>query len=308
MRSVKAQRKPVRGRKTERGTTRGVARSQGTFGKRTKKPSIFLRWKSSLLAKFSLRRPIVALSAVLLGLTLIAAIYASGIIGRTTRSVDNAIGTVMANAGFGIGELHISGNTRTPPRTILAALGLTPGQSIFAADLGAARQRLLQLDWIADADVQRRYPDAISVRIIEKLPFALWQSNDRLYLVERNGGIITGQEVEKFAHLPLLMGPGAPQPASDLVDAVAMHRAVHARTKAYVRQSERRWNLLLDNGVVVKLPETGWKKELDALERLIVDKGVLERDVVEIDLRSPSYFFFVLRGGEKKQIDRGSAA
>ena len=44
-----------------------------------------------------------------------------------------------------------------------------------------------------------------------------------------------------------------------------------------------------------KLPETGWQKELDALEHLIVDKGILERDVTEIDLRSPTHYFFVLQ-------------
>ena len=57
--------------------------------------------------------------------------------------------------------------------------------------------------------------------------------------------------------------------------------------------------------MVVQLPEAGWKKELDALEHLIVDNGILERDVTEIDLRSPRDYFFVLRGGEKKDVQRG---
>ena len=83
------------------------------------------------------------------------------------------------------------------------------------------------------------------------------------------------------------------------------HRAVSARVAAYEYVSERRWNLILNDGVVVKLPETGWRKELDALEHLIVDDGILERDVTEIDLRSPTHYFFVLRGGEKKDVQRG---
>ena len=59
--------------------------------------------------------------------------------------------------------------------------------------------------------------------------------------------------------------------------------------------SGRRWNLLLDDGVIVKLPEQGWEKQLGTLEHLIVDKGVLERDISEIDLRSPDNYFFKLR-------------
>jgi cell division protein FtsQ len=166
----------------------------------------------------------------------------------------------------------------------------------------------MKLDWVADAEVRRRYPDDISVHIVEKLPFALWQSPDeKLYVVERNGGLITTQGVGEFRHLPYLIGAGGSS-AADLVDAVASHRAISARIRAYQRVSERRWNLILDDGVIVKLPETGWQKELDALEHLIIDKGILERDVSEIDLRSPAQYFFVLRSGEKKNEPRGNAA
>ena len=73
----------------------------------------------------------------------------------------------------------------------------------------------------------------------------------------------------------------------------------------YQRQSERRWNLILNDGVVVKLPETNWQAQLDALEHLVIDTGILERNVTEIDLRSPTHYFFVLKSGEKKDVQRG---
>ena len=56
---------------------------------------------------------------------------------------------------------------------------------------------------------------------------------------------------------------------------------------------------------MVKLPETGWQKELDALEHLIVDKGILEKDVTEIDLRSPTHYFFVLQEWREKRVEQG---
>ena len=33
--------------------------------------------------------------------------------------------------------------------------------------------------------------------------------------------------------------------------------------------------------------------------------GILERDVTEIDLRSPTHYFFLLKNGEKKDVERG---
>jgi cell division protein FtsQ len=259
-----------------------------------------------------LKRPMVTLCAILFGLVLIGALLASGVIGRGVRAIGRGLDVVSADAGFGISEIHITGNRRTPYNQILAVLGMQPGQSIFSANLWNAQNRLNHLDWIASAEVHRRYPDAIFVSLVEKRPFALWQmpSNAQgeegpIAVVERSGAVITTRDVEKFRHLPKLVGAGAPGTAADLVDAVQAHRAIAARIAAYARQSERRWNLILDDGVVVKLPEAGWQKQLDALEHLIIDEGILERDVTEIDLRSPTQYFFLLKNGEKKDVERG---
>jgi cell division protein FtsQ len=239
------------------------------------------------------------------GLAFLVALLVSGVVGRTFRQVKAGTDAAVGEAGFGISQIHLSGNNRVPPETLLAALGYSPGESIFSADLRAARERLMALDWVADADVQRRYPDSISVHVVEKLPFALWKSPDGVVVVERSGKSITHKDVESFAQLPHLTGDGAPRQGAEIVDAVALHRAVAARVRIYQYVSGRRWNLILDDGVVVQLPDTGLQKQLDALEHLIVDNAILERNLAEIDLRSPTQYFFILRNGQSKNIDRG---
>jgi cell division protein FtsQ len=310
MRSVKVERQPrenPRARATRKPVrpvreTAGPSRQRGGRGSGRGDGAV-RAFFASLLGLF--RRPVLLMSLGLVLFAAIAALFVSGAVGRTIHGVGNSVDAMVAEAGFGISEIHLAGNNRVPPETILAALGMQPGESIFAAKLRDARARILALDWVASADVVRRYPDSIFVTIVEKRPFALWQSPEGVAVVERAGGIITAQGVEKFARLPKLVGTGAPQAAADVIDAVTAHRGIAARVAAYQYVSERRWNLILNDGVVVKLPETGWRKELDALERLIVEAGILERDVTEIDLRSPTQFFFVLRGGEKKDVQRG---
>jgi cell division protein FtsQ len=309
MRSLKIERKPRNNlrAKTLRHAARGLREMSGVqpgSARRRKKSG----WVGRAIARLAglLARPILALGAGLILLALIAALLVSGMAGRAAHRAGNAVSGAVADAGFGVYEIRIGGNRRVATSTIFAALGLKPGQSIFFIDLPAARARIMALDWIASADVVRRYPDAITVAVVEKRPFALWQiPDDQVAVVERTGGIITTQGVENFAKLPKLLGAGAPEAAADLVDAAMTHRAVSARIAAYERISKRRWNLILNDGVVVKLPESGWLKELDALEHLIVDNGILERDVSEIDLRSPTQYFFVLKGGEKKDVERG---
>jgi cell division protein FtsQ len=307
MRPVKVERPKRKSRaapepRNARGKTRATATQ--SFGKRAKGPGLLSRLYWKLRGWLSFRQPMMLMATSLVVLAFVAALVVSGTVARAVRQVNDAADALVANAGFGISEVHLAGNQRTPPETILAALGFEPGESIFGADLQSARARLMQLDWVAEADVQRRYPDAISVRLVEKLPFAIWDSGHGVYVVERNGKTITDKGLAEFARLPHLVGANAPADAADLIDAVAAHRATAARTKAYQRVSERRWNLILDGGVVVQLPEADWQKQLDTLEMLIVDKGILERSLTEIDLRSPKAYFFLLKGQQKDS--RGS--
>ena len=306
MRSLKVERVPrenPRARSTRK-PSRPVREAASSRGRRESSGEGIIARAKAAIGRF-LRHPLLWMSLATLVFVVLAVLFVSGVIGRTIHNVKSTTDRLVAEAGFGISEIHLTGNSRVPPETILAALGMQPGGSIFAADLQAARARILMLDWIASADVVRRYPDAIYVNVVEKRPFALWQSPDGIAVVERSGKVITTQNVEVFSHLPKLVGAGAPEAAADMVEAVMAHRAVDSRIAAYEYVSSRRWNLILNNGVVVQLPENGWRKELDALEHLIVDNGILERDVTEIDLRSPTQYFFVLRGGEKKDVQRG---
>ncbi|HSC60168.1 MAG TPA: FtsQ-type POTRA domain-containing protein [Rhizomicrobium sp.] len=307
MRSVKAPKRPSpRVNSGRRGATPARAPRREQFGKREKfNNGRIARFFRETRERLTPSRPMLYISTSLFALALIVGLLVGGYVGRAVGAVNRGMDAIAADAGFGISSVHLAGNRRTPPASILAALGFEPGQSIFGADVHAARARLMQLEWVAAADVSRRYPDSISVSIVEKRPFALWQAADGLHVIERSSKPIAFARAEDYPHLPVFIGD-APQGGAELTTAIARHRAVFARVKAMQRISGRRWNLILDDGVVVKLPEEGWRQQLDALEHLIVDKSVLERDIVEIDLRSPDNYFFVLRSGEQQQVTRGN--
>lgn len=323
MRSVNKSRKSSRNsaskpaRRDTRKTTRPKApakparksAARESFGRRTEfRDDIFARAGRWVRRKLTFRRPVLYLFGGSLAFVLVVALFAGGYVQGVVRTVNGAAADVAGYAGLSLSRLHLSGENRVPAQTILAATGFKPGQSIFDADLKMARARLLQLPWVAEAVVARRYPDSISVHIVEKHPFAIWKSAKGLYVIARNGKPITKATLGEFPKLPVFAGD-PPKGGADLVEAVAGHRAVAARLRIMQRVGQRRWNLILDDGVVVKLPETGWKKQLGVLEHLIVDKGILERDIRGIDLRSKDNFFFELRGQDKPQrVTREHAA
>ncbi len=311
MRSVSAKRKSrgnaTRAPANRRATVRAGERS-ATSDRRTRSHcGPISRMVGTIRSALSPRRPATRIAAVVVSGVALIAIWANGYLDRFAQSSSRKLSFMADAAGFGISTIQISGNRYTSPREIFNALGFAPGESIFGVDVQQARERLLRLQWVSDAEVFRRYPDVICVRILEKAPFALWNSGHEMYVVDRNGGRIALAERPQFAKLPLFLGD-APLGASEIVEAIGLHRAVSARVEAMQRVSGRRWNLILDNGVLVKLPEQGWARQLGVLDKLIVESGILERDIAEIDLRPRDTYVFVLRNASRRKVARGNRA
>lgn len=246
-----------------------------------------------------LRRPMLTLTLMLVVAGGITGLIAGGHLSRLAAALEAG----MAHAGFAVNDVAIAGAERTNSADVYAALGVERGQSIFTVDASEARARLLDLPWVTDAEVRRNLPGALSIRLIEKRPVALWRDGKSTVAIERSGAVITEAD-SSLAQLPLLAGAGAPEAAAAFLDAVRPYRAVFARLQMIQRLGERRWDVLLAGGVTVKLPEEGWESQLAELESLIVEKAILERDIEMIDLRYPDNYVFKLHNGDSRPVSR----
>ena len=254
--------------------------------------------------RFASRRPILVLTLILIVAGGAVGLFAGGHVAKAVGRMEAAMVKPFTDAGFAVRDITLTGEERTAADAAYAALALGKGGSIFSVRPEEARARLLMLPWVADAEVRRHFPDTVSVRLVEKRPFALWRNGKEVSVVERSGAVITTADTDRFAHLPVVIGPGAPETAAPIIDALAGQKAIEARLQAVQRIAERRWDLLLSGGVTVRLPEEGWERQLSELERLIVEKGVLERDIEVIDLRYPDSYVFRLHNGDSRPVPR----
>lgn len=201
--------------------------------------------------------------------------------------VGNGFVHMAANLGLRVERVTVRGRLHTDPAKILDSVGVHRGDPILGVNPDEVRRRLEALDWVAEAKVERLLPDAVHIEIIERRPFALWQRDRRLTLIDRNGAAISDQAVPEAAGLPLVVGDGAADHAASLMAMLSSEPKLYERVRAAVWVGARRWNLRLDNGIDIRLPEQdpdiAWRR-LAKLER---EHRLLERQVQAVDLRIP---------------------
>jgi cell division protein FtsQ len=203
----------------------------------------------------------------------------------------------LGDLGLRVATVTLEGRTHAPRPEVAAAVGLKVGDPIFSFHPETVRKRLVALPWIRDAEVARRLPDAVSVRIRERTPFALWQRHGALSLIDEDGAVITRRGLERFQGLVVIVGEDAPRHAASLFRALAREPELFGRVRAAVRVGERRWDVRLDNDVDVRLPEgdaaAAWLR-LAEIER---QYGILASGVSTVDLRTADWLVLRLKHG-----------
>lgn len=208
--------------------------------------------------------------------------------GAGARLYDSAIAAAIdqtLRAGLKIDTILVEGRTEVTRTQLLDAIAVKRGDPILTVDTDAIRARLVNIGWVADATVERRLPGTLYIKLQERRAMAIWQRKGTFVLVDRTGVVIGTQGLERHAHLKVIIGAAAPRHTPALLDMLATAPKLMARVRAGIWVGGRRWNLRLDDGIDIRLPEkdpaAAWAR-LVALDR---DRQFLSRGITAIDLR-----------------------
>lgn len=158
--------------------------------------------------------------------------------------------------------------------------------SSFDIDLDHVREMIVGLPAVADAHVRIRRGGVLVAQVVEREPVAVWRNWDGLGLVDRHGYVVAdiAQRWDR-PDLPLIVGKGGDKDVPGALEILQAAAPLGDRVKGLVRIGERRWDVVLDRGQRILLPEDA---PVRALERVIVldeIQDMLERDVVVVDMR-----------------------
>lgn len=204
--------------------------------------------------------------------------------------VENWVVERSRDAGFVLSDLKVEGVNRSKRSDVLAALDVDDGVPLLTMNLELMRKQLESLPWVKEAKVTRVLPGGLHVSITEREPFALWQKNGTVSLIDDTGTVITQRGLVTYSNLMMVVGDGANHEMAGLQALMAAEPHLSGRVRTAIYVGNRRWDLIFDNGIRLKLPEGadtvyGASRAWQKFASLEAQYHLLGREVDVIDMR-----------------------
>ena len=189
---------------------------------------------------------------------------------------------------FRVNVLGIDGAGARVTEEIRGALALDLPMSSFDLDLPALRRRVEALPAVETADLRIRSGGYLAAEVVERVPVLVWQTREQAVLIDAEGHFVAALGARPLGSpLPLVGGAGADRVVDE---ALALHDAAAPladRLRGLLRMGQRRWDVVLEDGRRILLPERGAVQALDRVLALDDATDILGRDILRIDLRDP---------------------
>lgn len=141
-------------------------------------------------------------------------------------------------------------------------------RGFFAVDLDAAQAAVAKLPWVEHAEVRKRWPDVLEVRVIEHRPFARWGEDQ---LLSEHGRLFAAKGVEVPSGLPQLGGPPTriPEVVAFYNDATALFASTGVPVRSVMLDPRGSWTLALDNGAQIIVGRNEARARIGRFVRLL---------------------------------------
>ncbi len=201
------------------------------------------------------------------------------------QSIKELTHQVFLNVKFPVEQVHIVGHKYTKEQAIINQLGPIWDQSLLALNSGEVQSEIEKLPWVKKAIVERAFPNGLNIFVTERVPIGRWLTLNNRYVFDKDGVVIEKIDVGAHINLPIFEGGGAPLEGAQLLETLNKFDDLRPFFVRFRRKDQRRWSLILKDGMQILLPEKQMARGLSRLRALQIQHNILAKDLVVIDLR-----------------------
>ncbi|MGR3639479.1 cell division protein FtsQ/DivIB [Alterinioella nitratireducens] len=190
---------------------------------------------------------------------------------------------------FRVNFMSITGASPVLAEEIRATVSPDFPLSSFDLDLEGLRRRVENIRAVSVAEIRIRSGGELAVTVTERRPVLVWQAREGLWLVDAEGERVAPLLARPdLDYLPVIAGDRANEAAAQALALFETAEPLGERLRGLVRMGERRWDVVLTDGIRIQLPETDPAPALDWVLAQDDAQELLDRDILRVDLRDPS--------------------
>lgn len=216
----------------------------------------------------------------------VCALWAGGVFERLGNWAHDKYIGATANMGLMLEDVQVRGRHFLPAAELRRAIDVMPGVPLMSVDLADVQARVSTLSWVKEVRVRRTLGGVMVIDIQERVPVALWvDANPTPAIIDDEGVVLTRDNLNEYAPILAVSGEGANTQAYGLMLLLQAEPDVAVRVKQANYISGRRWDLVMDGGTIVRLPEKDVGLALARLAKAQLEKRMLDFGYASIDLR-----------------------
>ena len=193
---------------------------------------------------------------------------------------------ILLNNSFQIKNVIIEGSEKSNISEIENNVTEFKG-NLIGLNFNSIKKIVESSEWVKRASIKKVLPSTLKINVTENDPYAIYFQEGKSFLIDLDGSIITEINLNNYEDdLLFVRGENSPELLEQLIRDISIAFPNLTQTLEEVEFIEkRRWNLKLNNKLLVKLPDENIQQSLKNLKQLFEEQEVMESNIIEIDLR-----------------------
>ena len=187
-------------------------------------------------------------------------------------------------------NLIILGNRYINSKSLIQELDTNLNSVENKNDLSLISNILKKKKLIKKFIITKTSQNLITIKIEEKNIIGLTKIKNSNYLIDEFNNLIEEKITPKLFHLPFFNGKNSYKNANVILSLIRKSDII-INYISFSLIDNRRWNINLNNGVKILLPETNIIDTLKLLKKIDLEHNILKGNFIEIDLRIYKKFF-----------------
>ena len=156
-------------------------------------------------------------------------------------------------------------------------------KNIFLLNKNLIIAEIKKNEWISNFSIKKKYPSKLIINFDKAYPIANIVINDEIFFVGSNYKLIKSDNLDK--NLPNIFGRPKMANLKKFIDQINLSNLNYEDIKNFYYLKSDRWNIKINNGILIKLPKEDNLKFLNLVKEILDNENILIKDTINLTIK-----------------------